>query len=688
MERKRKLIILIVLYSAFILGSISSYDSDSSAGMNRTHSNISIHSIQGAGHKSPIAGCSVSGIQGIVCLNTSYGFYMQDLYPDNDIRTSEGILVYTKRPPKDVLKSGFIYGSPKNVSVGDLVSVDGTVYEFLQTTKPLSLSVTEIVNPIYVTRDSNITVAPILIGIGGLVIPDTVIEDDAFGYISINNSFDPGTDGIDFYESLEGMLVKINDAVVVGPNEPDRITNHAVAYVLTDNDSLASIRTPAGGIILRPGDHNPERIGLDFYASSPEPVNVGDVIRGPIFGAIHYSDYNYRIVVDKNTPLAVTHGESDEQTAEAQNTIAAYNVHDLSYKDLKTKRFRTLARQIVEDLGAPDLIALEEIVGDNSTEDGSDIFKTLNLLTENISIVSNGKLCYRNISIPDKNSSMNMAILYRTDRGLSFKGLSTGNPGENVTLIGGLHLSPNPGWVYPREPVFKERMRKPLAAEFTFNGQSLFVIANHLKSKLGDERLFGEFQPPRTITENQRHKQAQIVHGFVEEILNIDPKANVIVLGDFNDFQFSETLDILKGNLLTNPLENLSIEEQYTYNFIGNSQAIDHILISKNLASMSPEFRVVHINSDFGNQSSDHDPVALRINFVNRSAIAAPAPKPTAGYNSVDSDIAAASKMNEAEVNGSINGQDSDDKHILNLRNGTGGGPNAAQSIPGSLGCR
>lgn len=94
----------------------------------------------------------------------------------------------------------------------------------------------------------------------------------------------------------------------------------------------------------------------------------------------------------------------------------------------------TLAQQIVEDLDGPDLIALVEIVGDNSTEDGSDIYKTLNLLTENISILSNGKLLYSNISIPDKNSSMNVVILYRTDRGLGFRGLSAGDPGENVTL--------------------------------------------------------------------------------------------------------------------------------------------------------------------------------------------------------------------------------------------------------------
>ena len=324
------------------------------------------------------------------------------------------------------------------------------------------------------------------------------------------------------------------------------------------------------------------------------------------------ADYNSNH--DSNNNIN-SNNDSIQRAAGDQITIAAYNVEDLSY-NLKTKKFVTLAQQIVENLGAPDIIALEEIIGDNSTEDGSDIYKTLNLLTENISIASNGKFHYSNISIPDKNSTMNVAILYRTDRGLAFRGLSTGNPRENVTVIRGAHISPNPGWIYPRDPAFETGLRKSLAAEFTFKGQTLFVIANHFKAKDSkDDRLFGEFQPPRSITDDKRHKQAQIVHNFVKEILNSNSTANVVVLGDLNDFQFSGTLNILKGNLLTNPLENLSIGEQYTYNFEGNSQALDHILISKNLGRMSPEFKVVHINADFGIQTSDHDPLELRLKF-------------------------------------------------------------------------
>jgi predicted extracellular nuclease len=109
-------------------------DSDNGTLNNCSYSNTSIHSIQGVGHKSPIKGCYVSGVQGIVTLNTSNGFYIQDPHPDNDNSTSEGIFVYTK---------------PKDAKKGDLVSVNGTVSEFQgKPPNPNILSITEIINPI------------------------------------------------------------------------------------------------------------------------------------------------------------------------------------------------------------------------------------------------------------------------------------------------------------------------------------------------------------------------------------------------------------------------------------------------------------------------------------------------------------------------------------------------------------
>ena len=48
-----------------------------------------IHEIQGAAHLSPFSGQDVSGVEGVVTVERSSSFWMQDLTPDSD-----------ERPPK------------------------------------------------------------------------------------------------------------------------------------------------------------------------------------------------------------------------------------------------------------------------------------------------------------------------------------------------------------------------------------------------------------------------------------------------------------------------------------------------------------------------------------------------------------------------------------------------------------
>ncbi|MBD2079343.1 cadherin domain-containing protein [Leptolyngbya sp. FACHB-17] len=121
---------------------------------------------------------------------------------------------------------------------------------------------------------------------------------------------------------------------------------------------------------------------------------------------------------------------------------------------------------------------------------------------------------------------------------------------------------------------------------------------------------------PRTLSsEAQRNQQATIVRNFVQSILAINPNANVIVAGDLNDFEFSNPLNILKSGGLNNLIETLPANERYTYNFEGNAQTLDHILVSKNLLNQLNGFDVVHINSEFVDQVSDHDPSVARFLF-------------------------------------------------------------------------
>jgi predicted extracellular nuclease len=105
------------------------------------------------------------------------------------------------------------------------------------------------------------------------------------------------------------------------------------------------------------------------------------------------------------------------------------------------------------------------------------------------------------------------------------------------------------------------------------------------------------------------------VRTFVDQLLAKDRGANVIVLGDLNDFDFSQTTDILVGSGKTSLIDlprTLPAKERYSYVFEGNSQILDQILMSRNLQPAS-SYDVVHMNAEFPDQISDHDPQVVRV---------------------------------------------------------------------------
>ena len=53
------------------------------------------------------------------------------------------------------------------------------------------------------------------------------------------------------------------------------------------------------------------------------------------------------------------------------------------------------------------------------------------------------------------------------------------------------------------------------------------------------------------------------------------------------------------------------VDQRYTYDFGGVSEVLDHILVTKGLHN--PEYQVVHINSEYADQVSDHDPQVVRL---------------------------------------------------------------------------
>ncbi len=585
---------------------------------------VEIHDIQGASHISPLNGQTVSGVEGTVTalrFVSGRGFYMEDPTPDGDLATSEAIFVFTNVSP--------------TVAVGESVRVTGTVSEFRPGGAASdNLTTTEITSPtVTILSSGNALPGPTVIGTGGRTPPSMVIEDDASGSVETSGVFDPAQDGIDFYESLEAMSVQVNDAVAVGPTNA-----FGEIFVLADDGANASIRTTRGGIVIRPDDFNPERIQLDdtLLAGSTPTANVGDHFTTPAVGVLGYDFGNFEL--NLTAPLTRVDGGLEREVTRAPTdheiVVGTYNVENLDPGD--GAAFDRHADYIVNHLRSPDLLAIEEVQDNDGATNSSvtDASVTWNLLISAIEAAGGPTYEYRQIDPVDDQDggqpggNIRVGFLFRTDRGLEFIDRPGGDSTTPTTVVNqpsGPRLSFSPGRIDPGNAAFVDT-RKSLAGEFRMRGKKVFVIVNHFSSKGGDDPLFGRWQPPVRSSEEPagdgtggRHPQAQVVNDFVDQILAADPHANVIVLGDINDFEFSTTVDILEGGVLTSLMDTLPKEERYSYDFEGNSQVLDQILVSNNLLGNFPiDYDPVHVNSEFADQASDHDPQVARIDLRGR----------------------------------------------------------------------
>jgi uncharacterized protein len=125
--------------------------------------------------------------------------------------------------------------------------------------------------------------------------------------------------------------------------------------------------------------------------------------------------------------------------------------------------------------------------------------------------------------------------------------------------------------------------------------------------------LLGRFQPPVQSSAPKRHQQAASVNAFADAIVAAERKANFVVLGDINDFEFAQTTQILEGGEMSSLMHTLPKPERYSYVFEGNSQVLDQILFSFNMLRGLSAYDVVHVNSEFSDQASDHDPSVARV---------------------------------------------------------------------------
>ncbi|WP_438304430.1 endonuclease/exonuclease/phosphatase family protein [Streptomyces sp. HUAS TT11] len=571
---------------------------------------VRIHDIQGTTRTSPLAGLNVTDVAGIVTgvrtYGSSRGFWIQDPAPDNDPATSEGVFVFTSSAPK--------------VAVGDSVTVTGTVSEYVPGGASTgNQSLTEITKPtVTVLSGGNAVPAPVVVDARSVPDRYTPAGDKAANG-SINGlALQPKKYALDYYESLEGMNVQVADTRVVTATDP-----YTELWVTVKPHENADRR---GGTVY--GSYDSQNTGrLQIQSLGPvadfPTADVGDTLTGTTAGPMDFNQFGgYTLVANRIGTLKS--GGLQRETTRKQSrdelALATYNVENLDPADTT---FAAHASAIVNNLRSPDIVSLEEIQDDNgATDDGTvGASRTVNTLIDAIVAAGGPRYEWRSIDpVNDQDGgepggNIRQVFLFNPDR-VSFTDRAGGDSTTAVGVTevhGKAQLTASPGRIDPGSAAWTNS-RKPLAGEFVFRGRTVFVIANHLTSKGGDQPLTAQYQPPARSSETQRHLQATEVNAFVKDILAKQGNADVVTLGDMNDFEFSDTTKILEGRgELWSAIKSLPGSERYTYDYQGNSQVLDQILVSPSIRrGCDFEYDSVHINSEFHDQISDHDPQVLR----------------------------------------------------------------------------
>lgn len=573
-----------------------------------------IAEIQGKSMQSEYLDKKVTEVYGIVTykINEKYnkGMYIQSEEFDNDDNTSEAIYVEYK----DVDK----------LSVGDLVVVSGKVGEkqFAKFDKT-KLTVTTIFADNVEMIDMGLK--PKVTEILGSEIPKAVYDDNF-------NKIDRKKSAMDFYESLEGMVVRVRKPYVAGLKE-----EYGDIYIIPELARNKAVLSENGGVLYNKygNERNhtvsvymketPYLKGKEFISSfTPNP---GDKFKEDIVGILTNDNYtSIKIIptekVSEIDDIGSMPDKPEFKFDENKLNVVSYNIENYSHF-ANPERTPIFAKQVKDVLNTPDIINLVEVGDDDgeantmvvsSSENGKALEKTIKEVTG----IEYGYLAVDPEHGKDGgNPSLHIrnALLYRKDR-LKVVNFNQGDAFIDTEIKvenDKVYLTKNPGRIANYNTAFNYT-RKPLVALFEFKGKNIYAVSLHLSSKRGDDAIFGVHQPPIRKSEINRHKQAEVVSKFLNEIIEKDSDATVLVMGDYNDFHFSRTTDIIKGSEFIDVINELPENKRYSYVFEGMSQTLDNIVINKKY-SKNVNVDVLRINSEFTKSQgsfSDHDPIFIQ----------------------------------------------------------------------------
>jgi predicted extracellular nuclease len=560
-----------------------------------------IHAIQGSGAASPLDGQVVTTTGIVTLLRTgtnnggaASGFFLQtpDAAADADPNTSQGILVFTSSVP--------------TVSVGDEVTVTGTVDEFFDMTE-----ITSVTN-VSVIDTGNPLPTPVTL--------TTTILDPAA----------PPTQPQ--LEKFEGMRMSATSLTVVAPNDNffDVFTViTGVPRPLREPGIEASLTVPPDPTSGVPDccvprwDENPERLLVDTNARAGAPLNpyTSNVVLSNVAGPLDFSFSEYRLIPDA-TPTATPNMSAVALPAPTANEfmVAGYNIENFNNNATQRQKAALTIR---------DVMRLPHIIGVAEIFDLAD----LQALATEVNAISPGTTYQAHLVEADgtsEDSDQDVGYLVDTSR-VNVNSVVQRNAAET-------YINPNNG----QPELLNDRPPLVLNANINPSGANLpvIVVVNHLRSFIDIEQDPGE--GPRVRA--KRKAQAESLAALLQELQTNNPTTSVISVGDYNAYQFSDgytdPIATIKGNPtpdeqivvdqspdLVNPdffnlVDEIVPDQRYSFVFEGTPQALDHMIVNTVAHARNTRFAFARVNADFPEvpaatfasnaarpeRNSDHDP--------------------------------------------------------------------------------
>lgn len=587
---------------------------------------VTLHAIQGSGTTSPLAGQLVTTTTNVITGLRNNGFFLQapDAEMDNEPGTSEAVFVFTPD------------GLPADAAISNSVVVVGIVEEFKPTSDPASPPRTQIINAVVTLVDAGQPLpAPVLMS------PDDL---------------DPGGP-IDQLERFEAMRVRVGSLTVVGATEGFIIESSAAGisdglFYGVLGDTPRPLREPGIPLLdplppeAPPGvprfDMNPERLRVDSNAQPGAPrleLTAGTVISN-LIGVLDFEQRAWTLLPDaRGAPVLTGNRAAVPVPAAGGNefTVASFNLErffdttdDPAVDEtvLTTNAFNgrlnkaSLAIRGV--LRAPDILGILEI------ENLATLQALADKLNADAFAAGQSNTTY-GAWLEEGNDvgGIDSGFLVNTTR---VAVLEVKQFGKDVTytnpLTGQLDILNDRPPLMLRAAVPRPGLIDPLPVT---------ILLNHLRSMLSiDDPAEG----PRVRA--KRRAQAEYLGSIIEGIMVTTSTTNIVAMGDFNAFPFNDgyvdVIGTIKGTPapsnevtlasidftylnLNNLTDELPISERYSFNFDGNAQAIDHILVTPSVRSRLIRYAYARTGADFpesfrGNfnrpeRLSDHDaPVA------------------------------------------------------------------------------